>query len=60
MLQVKLDYEKKKFQLDLDRQKIENDMLEVEVRQIHNILAAEILFIFNFEKAYLAHRKFTY
>ena len=39
MLQAKLEYEKKKYQLDLDRQKIENEMLQVKVGQIFIIIS---------------------
>ena len=38
MLQAKLEYEKKKYQLDLDRQKIENEMLQVKVGQTFIII----------------------
>ena len=38
MLQVKLDYQKEKYQLDLERQKIENEMLQVKVGQIFIII----------------------
>ena len=44
MLQAKLEYEKKKYQLDLNRQKIENEMLQVKVGQIFIIIS---FFLFN-------------